>query len=258
MITKAELERLYWDKGLSANQIARTIGVHGATVRNWFRRLGIPLRNTREATKLASSWKRTIRVCANCGKEVAIPQNELRHGYRKGIFCSYRCHAESRRRGEYRYCVVCGKRFYIHRCKIVRGDAGKYCSRKCSHKDNELIMKRAQNARKHPNKLEQKVIELIQEMELPYKYVGDGQVILNGYNPDFINTNGKKKVIEVFGDYWHGDKAQDWHEGELGRMMLYGSLGFDCLIVWESELKDKEALARRIRAWDKKKAHKGV
>ncbi len=36
-----------------------------------------------------------------------------------------------------------------------------------------------------------------------YKYTGNGQVIIGGMSPDFTNTNGQKKVIEMFGDHWH-------------------------------------------------------
>lgn len=36
-----------------------------------------------------------------------------------------------------------------------------------------------------------------------YRFVGDGSFWIGGKNPDFINVNGQKKIIEMFGDYWH-------------------------------------------------------
>jgi hypothetical protein len=66
-----------------------------------------------------------------------------------------------------------------------------------------------------------------------YKYVGDGEVIIGGKNPDFININGQKKVIEFYGDRWHqGENPQD-------RIDIFAQYGFDCLIIWQSELLKK-------------------
>ena len=87
-----------------------------------------------------------------------------------------------------------------------------------------------------------------------YKYVGDGLVILGGLCPDFININGKKKVIEGYGNYWHGvEVAQTWNRTELGRIMTYNSIGFDCLIIWQSEIVDtsEEELISRIIKFNK-------
>lgn len=42
-----------------------------------------------------------------------------------------------------------------------------------------------------------------------FTFVGDGKVIIGGKNPDFINEKNKK-LIEVYGDYWHkGQNPQD-------------------------------------------------
>ena len=73
-----------------------------------------------------------------------------------------------------------------------------------------------------------------------WKYVGNGQVIIAGKCPDFVNVNGQKKIIELFGDYWHkGQNPQD-------RMDLFTPFGYDILVVWEKELKDFKSLRRKI------------
>lgn len=73
-----------------------------------------------------------------------------------------------------------------------------------------------------------------------YKYVGNGDVIIGGKNPDFINVNGQKKVIELYGDYWHrGQNPQD-------RIDHFKKYGFDCLIIWEKELKDVVQVNEKI------------
>jgi hypothetical protein len=73
-----------------------------------------------------------------------------------------------------------------------------------------------------------------------YKYVGDGKVIVGGKNPDFINVNGKKKIVEMYGDRWHkGQNPQD-------RIDIFKPYGYDTLIVWDRELNDIEALAEKL------------
>jgi len=92
-----------------------------------------------------------------------------------------------------------------------------------------------------PNKPEQKVMNILKRLyPEEWKYVGDGAIIINGKNPDFINVNGYKLIIEVFGDYWHrGENPKD-------RAKLFMKYGYSTLVLWESELKDKKAVIRKI------------
>lgn len=92
-----------------------------------------------------------------------------------------------------------------------------------------------------PNKLEQQLIALITNYKLPYKYVGDGQFILGGKCPDFLNIDGRKQLIELFGEFWH--KVFDVAE----RTEHFRQYGFSTLVIWESELEDTDKLARKIR-----------
>lgn len=89
-----------------------------------------------------------------------------------------------------------------------------------------------------PNGLELKILRIAQRHNLPLKYVGDGQVVIGGKCPDFIDNNGQKKVVEVFGEYWHhGRKDVAWHQTEYGTKKIYAQYGFVCLILWEKEIK---------------------
>ena len=56
---------------------------------------------------------------------------------------------------------------------------------------------------KRPTSFEKYVINIIKKYNLPYKYVGNGDFILGGKNPDFINVNGEKICVEVYCYYWH-------------------------------------------------------
>ena len=83
--------------------------------------------------------------------------------------------------------------------------------------------------------------------------MGDGSFIIGGLNPDFINVNGKKKVIELFGRVWHDTYLKDWKRSELGRMMVFSSYGFDTLIIWDDELEDKQVIIDRIKEFNKRR-----
>jgi len=91
------------------------------------------------------------------------------------------------------------------------------------------------------NKIEIKLENILDEILLnEYKYVGDGQFFLGGHCPDFLNVNGKKKLIELYGDYWHrNDNPQD-------RIDFFKKYGFDTLVLWESELKDISKIKNKI------------
>jgi G:T-mismatch repair DNA endonuclease (very short patch repair protein) len=100
---------------------------------------------------------------------------------------------------------------------------------------------RAVNQR--PNKLEAAFGKLLDDL-FPgeYQYVGGGQLILCGKCPDFANVNGQKKLIEVFGDYWHRGQDPAW------RIALFARLGFQTLVVWESELANEpEMVVARLQ-----------
>ena len=92
-----------------------------------------------------------------------------------------------------------------------------------------------------PNKPEQKLTALINTNKLPFKYVGDGQFILGGKCPDFLGTDGKKQLIELFGTYWHGVL-------DIGKRVEYfRQFGYSTLIIWEDELKDDSQVIKKIK-----------
>jgi len=101
----------------------------------------------------------------------------------------------------------------------------------------------------HPNKPESLLLNLI-NIACPnqYKFTGDGTVTIANLHPDFTNCNSQKKVIEMFGDYFHeGENPQD-------KINRYAGFGFSCLVIWEHELKEKteEELIRIIKDFNNK------
>lgn len=96
--------------------------------------------------------------------------------------------------------------------------------------------------RKTPNKMEQKLGRFL-DSRYPgdWKFVGDASFIIAGKNPDFINVNGRKLIIELFGDYWHkGENPAD-------RAKVFEPYGFRTLVIWEHELKNLLAVGSRLR-----------
>jgi len=141
------------------------------------------------------------------------------------------------------------------RVKIRRARAGQVFSREVLIKRGESLKKawasltveerndrfRATRQTARPNKPESYVLSLL-EFAFPgeWAYVGDGKLMINGFNPDFANINGQKKLIEVFGTYWHmGENARD-------RAKVFEPFGYKTLVIWEHELCDGSALLCKL------------
>lgn len=107
----------------------------------------------------------------------------------------------------------------------------------------------AEAMNKSPNKPEKHLIRILKREGLPFKYTGDGSFLLCGYIPDFVQCNGKKQIIEVFGDYWHNNEKISWHETELGRIMAYNQFGYETLVIWEHELEDEEWVVQKLKVF---------
>jgi len=111
------------------------------------------------------------------------------------------------------------------------------------------IQKSWETAGRGPNNAEKLVTSVTQDV-FPNEYIfsGAGKIFIGGKCPDLFNVNGKKKVIELFGNYYHGKertgrtKAQE----EQQRINHFKKYGFDCLIIWESELKNIESLKQKL------------
>lgn len=93
-----------------------------------------------------------------------------------------------------------------------------------------------------PNNLEQYFDKLTPKC---IKFVGNRKywIITNIgiHNPDF-KIIGQRKIIELFGDYWHKKKIPE----EL--IKEYAEVGWKCLIFWENEVynRNREVLKRTI------------
>jgi len=75
-----------------------------------------------------------------------------------------------------------------------------------------------------------------------YIFTGDFSFMVDGKNPDFISTDGSKKVIELFGMRYH--PAED----EKKEIDFFSAHGFSALIVWDPELKNLPMLVSKLKA----------
>ena len=114
-----------------------------------------------------------------------------------------------------------------------------------SHKklwrDSEYAKMMWESFNRLPNKPEMFLRNLLNQLYPgEWKYVGNGKMFLDGKCPDFVNVNGQKKLIELFGDYWHkGENPQD-------RINIFKPFGWNTLVIWEHELRGFRALRRKI------------
>jgi hypothetical protein len=129
----------------------------------------------------------------------------------------------------------------VHKDRIQAGLLSAW-ENKSEEQRNNWVKNIRRSANIRPNKPETFLLNLLEEMYPgDYKYVGDGEIVIAGKCPDFININGQKKIIEHYGDYYHrNDDPQD-------RIALFAKYGYSTLIVWERELKDVESLKAKIR-----------
>lgn len=100
---------------------------------------------------------------------------------------------------------------------------------------------------RRPTDLEQRLVKLIHKYGLPYRYTGDGSFIIGNLNPDFVNVNGNKIAIEVFGGHWHQDKS-DPLRTEEGRREILKGYGWKLIVIWGDELKSmpEQEIVNRI------------
>ncbi len=100
-----------------------------------------------------------------------------------------------------------------------------------------------------PNKAELRLFSILQKY-FPGDYalnVKAEVMILGGKIPDFVNVNGQKKVIELYGDYHHQDeKLENGGDGGRKREEIFAKCGFETLIVWEHELLNEDLLFQKL------------
>jgi len=197
-------------------------------------------------------------VCEQCHKIF------LTRPCQKRRFCSKACSyiwLRNTRKGKnnpnyklkkYMRCEICNKVFPHYPSQKKR----RFCSWECwliylksiRKISDENRAKMLNNLLKRPNIPELILIEIINLYKFPFKYVGNGDIIINGLNPDFICYENKL-IIEVFGDYWHNPNHCRITAKEKIRKIIYSKAGYKLMIIWEHELKkrDYDEISQKIQ-----------
>lgn len=228
--TKAELEELYYHKGLSGREIACLLNIPAPSVFIFLNRNGLQLRTHSEVQRLHFRKHPEDRQILSAR---AVKQ-----------FTGQKQSAERIRNR------IEARRGYRHsketRYKISQGTKGKTWPPQYRERMLRVVMA---NRQKRPTKLERDLQEILDRYRLPYKYVGDGYTWIAGRCPDFLNVNGEKIVIEVFSRWWHDpilNKKVEPRYTEENTLMHYANYGFKCVIIWEDELKNEAEVLGRL------------
>jgi len=145
-----------------------------------------------------------------------------------------------------RICLECGKEFEVAPSR-AKGNKGTFCSKSCASKA------RIRNIRhKHkPKKTKPELIfeEICKRNNLPFHYVGDGSLWIGKkggkqLNPDFIEANGKKVLVEIMGAYWHSpllNKNLVKSNLQLFRKNHYKRYRWHSIFLWDTDLEREDA-----------------
>jgi len=196
----------------------------------------IKFRQTDEGRKschFTTGWRSSKAkfYCKDCNNEVSV-HSYLGEGRCLSCARKGKLHHSYNKLKKLYYCIDCGKKLVDYRSKR--------CG-KCSNINNLKFIRSKYTINK-PENLLNKLLQKLFVKE--YKFVGNGEIILDRFNPDFINISGQKKIIELYGDYWHNRKENK--ERDKRRIISYTKLGYRTLIVWEHELKDLTNLKQKI------------
>lgn len=259
ILTKKYLKKEYLDKKKSMSKIAKEVGCSDMTIYDYLKKYKIKTRTHKEGLKgnkhpnYIDGRTNKKYYCKICGKN-KISYKAWRYGSKTCINC-YNKIRSNKEKNKIHYCKEKGCNNEISYTTWYYGQG------RCSSCANKITTNRKWQNKEYrektlkalfkgmklkPNKPEKLLNKLLQYL-LPkeYKFIGDWKVVFGGFNPDFINCNGQKKIIEMYGDYWHnktGAKQRDKR-----RIIAYKQYGYKTLIIWEHELKDLSKVSNRIK-----------
>ena len=256
------LYQKYWEEGLSTHGIAAIIGCSADMVSDALRRLGIPARtlfdarqNRRPYIELRDRewleekyWGEGLsmaKIAGIIGCDESSVRNALKHF---GIPIRALSEAQSNRSEE-----TIQKMREAHKGKHPSEKARQKMSEAAKRhwQDSDYIKKVFDGLNMKPNAQEKKVGAILQK-HVPDEYAYNGDfscgITIGGKIPDFVNVNGEKIVIEVFGP-WHDEKYMrehfgdniPWKRTEFGTKAIYSQFGFKCVVLWQDDLEREDA-----------------
>jgi very-short-patch-repair endonuclease len=182
----------------------------------------------------------TILNCLYCGRPFEVKGYLAKNDPK---YCSHFCQLQALKKGENIKCKNCGESFTVD-LNVVKKGHGKYCSLDCAIKTFPTRMQIK------PNYSEKKLYKLINFL-FPNEYHLNvlGEFIIDRKIPDFVNINGQKKIIELFGEHVHPI------EHENIRKDVFAKFGYKTLIIWCKELKDEQLLKEKLIEFNNSKTN---
>lgn len=96
--------------------------------------------------------------------------------------------------------------------------------------------------RRKKSLLEIKFEKIIKELNLPYKFVGNGKFFVENKCPDFINCNGEKIAIEIFYRRHKEQFRGGLEKWKQNRQKTFNKYGWKILFFNETQINEKEVL----------------
>ena len=175
--------------------------------------------HTKEARKRMSESHRGVPLSEECRKNIGLAHRGKPHPKAKG-----------------RISPMKGR----HQTENARKVLSEKAKRWWSNPDNAkkcLVF----NSPNRQEKRLQGILDLMYPGE--WRFVGDGQVIIGGKCPDFINVNGQKKIIELYGERWHQEDEPP------KRVAAFKPFGYETLVIWVKDLQCIRRLKPILRSF---------
>lgn len=260
---RQEICQMYVEGKMSAKAIARQLGTGRDVIVKRLKEEGVEIRGSggfngtekyRKGVVVLDETREKLREITN--KRYQDPAYAARHAeiMRNRPKCEWppeskasftrlmkgRKHTEEARANMSGRCGALNPSFGIPKTSVCKEKISTSLKKKWLDREYVLMMGAARSLK--PNKPESSLIKVLDEMYPgEWKYTGDFSFVVNGKNPDFVNCNGQKKIIELFGDYWHkGQNPQD-------RADIFSPFGYETLVIWECELKNMGNVKDKIR-----------
>lgn len=231
METAEKIKELYWGQQLSLREAAEVLGVPYPTLQSWFKKLAIPYRDKCSAQALFIKKHPEIlekrRISGR--NQVHGKQSPETVAKRFAWYKDYEISDETR-------------------AKMSKALKGRKWTKEQRERQLPIFFA---NCHQRPTKIERQFQDIVSRNNLPYKYVGDGYTWIAGRCPDFLNINGQKTVVEVFSRWWHDlsvNKRIKPQHTEEATLKHYRDYGFDCIIIWEEELANEEAVLAKLQS----------
>ena len=132
---------------------------------------------------------------------------------------------------------------------MMRASKNKSETMKRLWKDPEYAKHMTANWNRHPNASEVRLSEIL-DKHFPgeWRCTASGEVAIGGHLPDFVNVDGKKEVIEMFGLHWHDPIQHPERLTEERLVAHYATYGFKCLVLWEDVVWcDEDLVVERVK-----------